>query len=205
MEPKKITRPSKDQYYLDLAKSVSQRATCLTTEIGAVIIRNDQVVSTGYNGAPRGTKSSQEHGFCLRRKLGIPSGHRYEICRSVHAEQNAIVNAARAGVSLLDGDIYIYGKRHAQDTLLDAFPCFICKKMIINAGLKRAICSLKDGGFKIFQVSDWVKDWFENDIIDDKEQYSTDYKDVETAMKKASVTISPTLKEKIVGEANQAS
>jgi dCMP deaminase len=192
-----VKRPSKDQYYLDLAKAVSHRGTCLSSEIGAVIIRNDQVVSTGYNGAPRGTKSSLEHEYCLRRKLGIPSGHRYEICRSVHAEQNAIINAARAGVSLLDGDIYLYGKRHGSDVLLDAFPCYICKKMIINAGLKRVISSLKEGGYKIFQVADWVKDWQENDIIDDKEQYCTDYKDLEASMKKATVTLSPALKEKI--------
>jgi dCMP deaminase len=146
--------------------------------IGAVIIRDDQVISTGYCGAPRGTKSSQAHGYCLRRQMGIPSGQRYEICRSVHAEQNAIINAARSGVSLLGGDMYIYGNRFDKDELLDAFPCFICKKMIINAGLKRVVCSLKGGGFKVFLVEDWVRDWYENDIIDDKDQYGTDYKDL---------------------------
>lgn len=170
-----IRRPLKDDYYLDLAKSVCRRATCTKVEIGAVIIREDQVVATGYCGAPRGTKSSQQHGFCLRKKLGIPSGHRYEMCRSVHAEQNAIINAARAGASLLGGDMYIYGKIQGEDTAqaLDAFPCFICKKMLINCGLNRVICSLKDGGYKVFYVEDWVKEWSENDIIDDKFQYGT--------------------------------
>lgn len=165
-------RPTKDQYYLDLAKSVCKRSTCTKVEMGAVVIRDDQVVATGYCGAPRGTKSSHEHGFCLRKKLGIPSGHRYEMCRSVHAEQNAIINSARAGTSLLGGDMYIYGKTWGDDgEPLDAFPCFICKKMLINCGLKRVICSLKDGGYKVFQVLDWMNDWKEHDIIDDKDQY----------------------------------
>ncbi len=164
-------RPSKDEYYLDLAKSVCRRGTCTKVEIGAVIIRDDQVVATGYCGAPRGTKSSLEHGFCLRAELNIPSGHRYEMCRSVHAEQNAIINAARSGTSLLNGDMFIYGQKRGGSEVLNAFPCFICKKMIINAGLKRVICSLKDGGFKAFYVEDWVKQWRENDIIDDKYQY----------------------------------
>jgi len=171
-------RPSKDQYYLNLAKTVCERGTCTKVEIGAVIIRDDQVVATGYVGSPRGTKSSIEHGFCLRKKLGIPSGHRYEMCRSVHAEQNAIINAARAGVSLLGGDMYIYGQLKDEDgnptnQVIDAFPCFICKKMLLNCGLKRVICSLKDGGCKIFKVEDWAKEWSKNDIIDDKFQYGT--------------------------------
>ena len=173
----KYNRPSKDEYYLDIAKSVCKRGTCTKVEIGAVIIRDDQIVSTGYNGAPRGTKSSIDHGFCLRTQLGIPSGHRYEICRSVHAEQNAIINAARSGTSLLGGDIYIYGKLQTDDgseKILDAFPCFICKKMIINCGLKRVICSLKDGNYKVFNVNKWIEDWKKGDIIDDKYQYGVD-------------------------------
>jgi len=167
-------RPSKDEYYMDMARSVCRRSTCTKVEIGAVIIKDDQVVATGYCGAPRGTKSSMDHGFCLRKKLNIPSGHRYEMCRSVHAEQNAIINAARAGTSLLGGDMYIYGKiqnEGEEEIRLDAFPCFICKKMLINAGLKRVICSLKDGGIKVFEVEQWVNDWQNHDIIDDQDQY----------------------------------
>ncbi len=173
-DQKDFDRPSKDEYYLDLAKSVCRRSTCTKVEIGAVIIRDDQVVATGYCGAPRGTKDSMEHGFCLRAKLGIPSGQRYEMCRSVHAEQNAIINAARSGTSLLGGDMYIYGKKQGKDDeieVLDAFPCFICKKMLINCQLDRVICSLKDGSYKVFHVEDWMKEWRENDIIDDKFQY----------------------------------
>jgi len=170
-------RLSKDQYYLDLARSVCRRATCTKVEIGAVIIRDDQVVSTGYCGAPRGTKSSLDHGFCLRKKLGIPSGQRYELCRSVHAEQNAIINAARSGTSVLGGDMYIYGRLREEgkeDKVINAFPCFICKKMVINAGIIRVICSLKDGSFKVFEVADWVNDWKINDMIDDEFQYGVD-------------------------------
>jgi len=169
-----MNRLSTDEHYLDIARSVCRRGTCTKVEIGAVIIRDDQIVSTGYCGAPRGTKSSIEHGFCLRKQLGIPSGHRYEICRSVHAEQNAIINAARSGTSLLNGDMYIYGRIRSEEgveQVLDAFPCFICKKMLINCGLKRVICSLKEGGFKTFEVEKWVEDWRNGDIIDDTYQY----------------------------------
>ncbi|MBU0578197.1 dCMP deaminase family protein [Patescibacteria group bacterium] len=192
-------RPSKDQYYLDIAKSVCKRGTCTKVEIGCVIIREDQIVSTGYCGAPRGTKSSIDHGFCLRRQLGIPSGHRYEICRSVHAEQNAIINAARSGTSLLGGDMYIYGKIQGDDKAqtLNAFPCFICKKMIINCGLKRVICSLKDGGYKIFSVDEWVEDWRKGDIIDDTFQYGVETKSGTPTVNNKPIKISPVLKKKV--------
>ncbi len=168
MNPKRVT---KQEYYLGIAKEVAKRSTCFRRSIGAIIIRDDQIISTGYVGAPRKTKSSIEHGFCLRNKLNIPHGHRYELCRSVHAEQNAIINAARAGVSLLGGDIYIFGKTVEEDRTIDAIPCFICKKMIINAGLKHVLCSGKDGNMLTFNIDDWINDWKEHDIIDDKHQY----------------------------------
>ncbi len=168
MTPK---RKSKHEYYLGIAKEVAERSTCFRRSIGAIIIRDDQIISTGYVGAPRKTKDSFEHGSCLRDKLNIPHGQRYELCRSVHAEQNAIINAARAGVSLLGGDMYIYGKIYGKGTPIDAFPCFICKKMIINAGIERVICSTADGKMKMFRIKDWIKDWQEGDIIDDEHQY----------------------------------
>lgn len=192
-------RPSKDEYYLNLAKAVCKRATCTKVEIGAVIIKDDQVISTGYCGAPRGTKSSQEHGFCLRKQLGIPSGQRYEICRSVHAEQNAIINAARSGSSLLGGDMYIYGKIEGDDNqeTFDAFPCFICKKMLINCGLNRVICSLKNGGYKIFKVDEWIEDWRKGDIIDDKFQYGVEFVDNVPKVNNNPIRISKNLENKI--------
>jgi dCMP deaminase len=167
----KSKRISKDQYYLGIAEEVARRSTCFRRSIGAIIIKDDQIISTGYVGAPRKTKDSLEHGFCLRDKLNVPHGQRYELCRSVHAEQNAIINAARAGVSLLGGDMYIYGSVPGKPKPINAFPCFICKKMLINAGLDRVICSTADGKMKIFRVKDWMKDWQESDIIDDKQQY----------------------------------
>ncbi|MCP2519256.1 dCMP deaminase family protein [Candidatus Aminicenantes bacterium AC-335-K20] len=164
-------RISKDKYYLNIAKEVARRSTCFRRSIGAIIVRDDQIISTGYVGAPRKTKDSFQHGFCLRDKLNIPHGQRYELCRSVHAEQNAIINAARAGVSLLGGDMFIYGEDYKTKKQINAFPCFICKKMIINCGLKRVISSTEDGEMKIFLVEDWVKDWIKGDILDDSHQY----------------------------------
>jgi len=164
-------RTTKDDYYLGIAKEVARRSTCFRRSIGAIIVRDDQIISTGYVGAPRKTKSSHEHGFCLRDRLGIPHGERYELCRSVHAEQNAIINAARAGVSLLGGNMYIYGTVYSEDKPINAFPCFICKKMIINAGLDRIVCSTAWGGKKAFRVSRWAQDWTKADIIDDTHQY----------------------------------
>jgi dCMP deaminase len=167
-------RTPKDQYYLGIAKEVSSRSTCFRRAIGAIIVRDDQIISTGYVGAPRKTKDSLEHGFCLRDKLGIPHGQRYELCRSVHAEQNAIINAARAGVSLLGGDMYIYGSEPGGATPINAIPCYICKKMLVNCGLDRIVCSTAEGGAMSFRVEDWIRDWQERDILDDERQYGKD-------------------------------
>ncbi len=168
-----LIRPEKEQYYLNIAKVVSTRSTCLKVLIGAIIVKEDQIIAAGYVGAPRHTKSSIDHDFCLRKKLNIPSGSQYELCRSVHAEQNTIINAARAGVSLFGGDMYIYGESRESNQPINAFPCFICKKMLINCGLKRVITSLNDPNqnYMIFQVEDWVSEWQSNDIIDDKFKY----------------------------------
>jgi dCMP deaminase len=164
-------RVSKDEYYLGIAREVARRGTCRRRTIGAIIVRDDQIISTGYVGAPRKTRDSVEHGFCLRDKLGIPHGQRYELCRSVHAEQNAIINAARAGVSLLKGDMYIYGSETESGAAINAFPCFICKKMIINAGLDRVVCSTAEGGSIVFTTDEWAREWREGDILDDTHQY----------------------------------
>lgn len=163
-------RPTKDQYYLNIAKEVAERATCFRMKFGAIIVRDDQIIATGYNGAPRKTKDCFERGNCFRDENKIPHGQRYEICRSVHAEQNCIINSARAGVSLLGGDMFIYGE-NSKGEAINAIPCFICKKMIINAGLKRVVCSTQEGGIKIFNIDDWVRDWQGKDILDDKDQY----------------------------------
>jgi len=166
-------RPPKDEYYLSIAKQVAERATCFRNKGGAIIVKDDVILATGYIGAPRKTKDCFERGFCLRDQLKIPHGRQYEICRSVHAEQNCLINAARSGVSIVGGDMYIY-HRDREGKEIDSFPCFICKKMIINVGLNRVVCSTKEKGIKIFNVEDWVKDWQEKDILDDKFQYGKD-------------------------------
>jgi dCMP deaminase len=167
-----IERPAKEEYYLNIAQVVSQRSTCLKVLIGAIIVKEDQIIAAGYVGAPRHTRSSLDHGFCLRRKLQIPSGTQYELCRSVHAEQNAIINAARAGVSLLGGDMYIFGEDREGRKAIFAFPCFICKKMIINAGLKRVVVAHPGAERRrIFLVDDWMREWQEQDILEDSVRY----------------------------------
>lgn len=174
---KVLKRPSKDEYYLSIAATVMGRAVCWRRFSGAIIVRGDQIVSTGYTGSPRGTLDCFQRGYCLREKLGISSGSRYEICASVHAEQNAIINAARAGVSLVGGDLFISATTFdfdpAKRKFIDAFPCFICKKEIINAGIIRVIRRTKDGKPQVFHVEDWIKEWQDSsrEITDDTTQY----------------------------------
>jgi dCMP deaminase len=174
-------RISKEEYYLGIALAVTDRAVCYRRVSGAIIVVGDVIVSTGYTGAPRKTRDCFERGECLRNKKKVPSGQRYELCASVHAEQSVIINAGRAGVSFLGGDLYIFG-RTADRKPIDAFPCFICKKMIINAGIKRVICSTEEGGFQIFLVDDWVKEWQDpkRRITDDAVQYGQGLDGLET-------------------------
>lgn len=136
------SRPDKHQHFLNRAKVVAERSTCLRRKVGAIIVSRDGVeLSSGYSGAPRSMEHCLDIGNCLRTELKIPSGQRYELCRSAHAEQNAIINAARTGTSIVDGEMYIssekmkgaYGDEGDKDKIYA--PCIICKKMIINAGL----------------------------------------------------------------------
>lgn len=171
-------RPTKDEYYWNIAKETAQRSTCMSVKGGAVIIRDDQVVATGYIGAPRGTMDCFERGNCLRRKLGIPSGQRYEICRSVHAEENALLSAARSGTSVLGGTLYLYFiKRQPDgtDKFVTAYPCFLCKKKLINAGLKRFVGNDENGDIKSYNIDDWVTDWATKDMLDDTDAYNSKY------------------------------
>jgi dCMP deaminase len=170
-------RPSKERYYLEIAKQISQRSNCLAVKIGCIIVKDDQIISTGYVGAPRKTKDCFERGECIRRKLNIKSGTHYEMCRSVHAEQNAIINAARNSTSILGADMYLYAAKRIQDTvnLVDALPCFICKKMIINAGIKRFIGNDKNNKIKVYDVNHWIEDWKTKDLLDDQLKYHVDY------------------------------
>lgn len=126
-------RPSWDAYFMDMAELVAKRSTCIRRNVGAVIVQDRRIVATGYNGAPKGIPHCDEiEGGCLRQALGIPSGQRHEMCRALHAEQNAIIQAATSGQSVEGGTIYITHQ-----------PCVICAKMIINSGIKKII--VKEG------------------------------------------------------------
>lgn len=127
-----VKRPSWDEYFMQMAELTAQRSTCLRRHVGAVIVQDKHVVATGYNGAPKGVAHCAEMGGCLREKMGIPSGERHELCRALHAEQNAIIQAATLAQSIEGASIYITHQ-----------PCIICAKMIINAGIKRIV--VKEG------------------------------------------------------------
>ncbi|HKM28214.1 MAG TPA: cytidine/deoxycytidylate deaminase family protein [Anaerovoracaceae bacterium] len=127
-----MNRPSWDEYFMEMAELTAQRSTCLRRNVGAVIVKDRHIVATGYNGAPRGVAHCEEKGGCLREQLNIPSGQRHELCRALHAEQNAIIQAATLGVSIEGASIYITHQ-----------PCVICAKMIINAGINRIV--VKEG------------------------------------------------------------
>jgi len=122
-------RPSWDEYFIDIARHVATRSTCMRRHVGAIIVKDKRILATGYNGAPTGLPHCEETG-CLRQELGIPSGQRQEICRGLHAEQNAIVQAALHGVAIRGSDVYCTHQ-----------PCITCAKMIINAGIRRVVCA----------------------------------------------------------------
>lgn len=128
-------RPSKNKYYMSIAKTVAERSTCLRAKAGAIIVKNDAIVSTGYVGAARGEENCCDVGICERARLGLKPGERYELCKSVHAEANAIINAARIGQSIIDGIMYIYFERLDGQKTKHGSPCMMCLRMIKNAGI----------------------------------------------------------------------
>ena len=154
-------RTSKQNYYLDIADSVLERSTCLRRKYGAIIVRNDEIISTGYNGAPRGRRNCSDLGRCTRETLRIPSGERYELCRSVHAEANAIISASRRDMA--GGTIYLVGRNAATGELLnDATSCLMCRRMIINAGLDRVVIRRTETEFEVVPVEAWIA---EDDLL----------------------------------------
>ena len=150
-----MKRIDKENYYLDIAETVLERSTCLRRCYGAIIVKNDEIVSTGYNGAPRGRKNCLDLGFCAREALNIPSGERYELCRSVHAEMNAIISAARRDT--LGSTLYLAGRQAKDGALLhDATSCAMCRRMIINAGLARVVIRNTSTEFEVVDVQEWI-------------------------------------------------
>jgi dCMP deaminase len=159
--PQVVKRPQKFEHYLNRAKVAAERGTCIRRRVGAIVVRDDVEVSSGYVGAPRGTENCCDLGKCLRIEAGIPSGQHYELCRSVHAEQNAIVNAARSGISIMDGEMYIssekiegaYSREDLEKPKIYG-PCMICKKEIINAGLKAVHMREEGVGVKSYTIDE---------------------------------------------------
>ena len=154
MDNKRIDKIS---YYLEIADTVLKRGTCLRRNYGAVIVKNDEIISTGYTGAPRGRENCINLGFCARQKLNIKSGEKYELCRSVHAEQNAIISAARRDT--IGATMYMVGREKATGELIDNIDsCSMCKRVVINAGIKEVIVKDKYSqiGYKIYDVNDWI-------------------------------------------------
>lgn len=152
-----MNRVDKINYYLDIAETVIERGTCLRRNFGAIIVKNDEIVSTGYVGAPRGRKNCSDLGFCTREKLQIPRGERYELCRSVHAEANAIISAARR--DMLGATLYLVGKDSKTGELVsNACCCAMCKRMVINAGIQEVVVRNTPTEYTVYPVSDWIED-----------------------------------------------
>jgi len=152
-----LGRISKENYYLNIAEATLERSTCIRRKYGAIIVKNDEILSTGYNGTPRGRANCSELGFCARQKLGIKSGEKYELCLSVHAEQNAIISAARRDV--IGATLYLVGKDAITGEYVNgssADCCMMCKRVVINAGIKNVIIRLDKENYKVINVEDWV-------------------------------------------------
>lgn len=151
-----LERRDRENYYLDIAQAVLGRGTCLRRNFGAILVKHDQILSTGYAGAPRGRQNCCDLGTCLREKMHIPRGERYELCRSVHAEANAIINAARA--DMIGSTLYLVGRDAATGELIpDASPCSMCKRLIINAGISRVVIRSTPDEFTAIYVQDWIE------------------------------------------------
>lgn len=151
-----MKRIDKENYYLDIAETVLERSTCLRRCYGAIIVKNDEIVSTGYNGAPRGRKNCMDLGYCAREAMNVPSGQRYELCRSVHAEMNAIISAARRDT--LGSTLYLAGREAKSGELLhDATSCSMCRRLIINAGIDRVVIRMTETEYRTIPVSDWIE------------------------------------------------
>ncbi len=151
-----MQRRDKINYYLDLADVVSRRSTCLRRRYGAVIVKNDEVISTGYVGAPRGRKNCSDLGVCLRQKMNIPRGERYELCRSVHAEANAIISADRE--RMIGSALYLVGREVATDEYIqNSCSCSMCKRQIINAGIETVYIRDDEDHYRTIAVQDWIE------------------------------------------------
>jgi dCMP deaminase len=151
-----MERVSKENYYLDIAQTVAERSTCLRRCYGAIIVKDDTIVSTGYNGAPRGRKNCSDLGYCMREKLQIPRGERYEMCRSLHSEANAIIAAARE--RMLGATLYMCCIDPVTHGIVGGTcSCAMCKRMIINAGIETVVVREDKENYTVYPVRDWIE------------------------------------------------
>lgn len=151
-----MDRIDKHNYYLDICETVSERGTCLRRNFAAIIVKNDEIMATGYTGAPRGRKNCSDLGLCRREELKVPRGTRYELCRSVHAEQNAIISARRH--DMIGATLYLVGKeKHNNELVKNASPCSLCKRFIINAGIEKVIIRDTSKDFRVIDVEEWIE------------------------------------------------
>ncbi len=150
-----MKRIDKINYYLDIAEAVLERSTCIRRMFGAIIVKNDEIIATGFNGSPRGRENCCDLNYCLREKLNIPRGERYEMCRSVHAEQNAIISASRK--DLIGSTLYLVGKEaDNHEYIVNSNPCSLCKKMIINSGIQKIIIRDSKTEYRIIDVKEYI-------------------------------------------------
>jgi dCMP deaminase len=162
-----LERVDKTNYYLDIAETVLERGTCLRRNFGAIIVSNDEIISTGYTGAPRGRKNCIDLGYCMREELNIPRGEKYEKCRSVHAEANACISAARK--DMIGGILYLVGKEKKTGNYVEnTNSCAMCKRIIINSGIEKVIVRDTKNEFREIDVCDWI---FYDDSIGDRSGY----------------------------------
>ncbi len=151
-----MERIDKHNYYLDICETVLERGTCLRRNYAAIIVKNDEIISTGYSGAPRGRKNCCELGYCKREQLNVPRGTRYELCRSVHAEQNAIISARRQ--DMIGSILYLVGKEQNDGSYVNnASSCSLCKRFIINSGIEKVIIRDTKREFRIVIVDEWIE------------------------------------------------
>jgi dCMP deaminase len=151
-----MERRDKTNYYLDIAETVCARSTCLRRKFGAIIVKHDEIISTGYNGAPRGRQNCSDLDFCYRDRMNVPRGQRYELCRSVHAEMNAIISASRA--DLMGATLYL-ACHDAKTNRLDGAvaPCAMCKRLILNAGIEKVVIRQDEAHYDVISTADWIE------------------------------------------------
>lgn len=150
-----MSRRDKHNYYLDIAQTVLERGTCLRRNYGTIIVKNDEIISSGYTGAPRGRKNCSDIGFCMREKMDIPRGTHYELCRSVHSEANAIISASRR--DMIGSILYLVGKDYKTGEFVkNANSCTMCKRLIINAGIEQVVIRDTQDDYRVINVNEWI-------------------------------------------------